>query len=109
MLFTPRYRRALNKTACGFNVLPLFFCNQKKSRNGKRKVLDNHYPYAPAYDSPLERGNKLSTGGGMVSNINRLPDGVPGGFLIYRGSSTAIVAYATAKVIISMPRCKARA
>ena len=36
------------------------------------------------------------------------PDGVPGGFSIYRGSSTAIVAYATAEVIISMPRCKAR-
>ena len=44
----------------------------------------------------------------MVSNVNRLPDGVPGGFSIYRGSSTAIVAYATAEVIISMPRCKAQ-
>ena len=43
MLLTPRHRRALNKTVCGFNVLPLFFCNQKKSRNGKRKVLGNTY------------------------------------------------------------------
>ena len=44
----------------------------------------------------------------MVSNVNRLPDGVPGGFSIYRGSSTTVVAYATAEVIISMPRCKAQ-
>ena len=44
----------------------------------------------------------------MVSNVNRLPDGVPGGFSIYLGSSTAIVAYATAEVIILMPRCKAK-
>ena len=36
-----------------------------------------------------EGGNKRSTGGFRISNLNRLPDGVPGGFSVSLGCSTA--------------------
>ena len=53
-------------------------------------------------------GNKRSTGSCMFSNVNRLPDRVPGGFSLFLVRPTAKGACAPGKVIISMPRLVGR-
>ena len=88
--------------------LPLFFCNQKKSRKAVKEKF-RPLPSRSRVRLPPEGGNKRSTGDGAISNLNRLPRRGPGRIFNIPRMLDRRRHFVPAEVIILITRRKAHA